>query len=170
MTRLRLVDIEAPLDEVEFPNGAVHTPTPFGPTEYRLWRDIQEETDAMARGRMLMQIVTACYPAATADDLDSCTPKMLIAIAAHAGRKIEQVREALKNVEAVEASATPQPPPSSPKTSGSTSSRRSRARSGKRGAASRTAPPNSSGGTTTNSPTRSASTNSDASSTTSTAP
>src|SRR5687768_15169073 len=135
---LRLLDLEAPLDDVEFPNGSVHTPTPFGATEYRAWRDIQKEGDALARGRMLMQIVAACYPTATADDIESCTPKMLIGMAAHAGRKIDQVRDALKNADAVGAATTEPPPvveaeeaaPSSPKTSGATSSPKSRARSG----------------------------------------
>jgi hypothetical protein len=144
---LRLADLEAALDDVEFPNGSKHVPVPFGPTEYRLWRDIQSETDAHTRGTMLMQIVTACYPNATADDIDSCTPKMLIAIAAHAGRKIEQVIDALKNVDAAAVAAEASPPsPSTPKTSGSTSSRKSRGPSGKTGristGAAHTAAPN----------------------------
>jgi len=138
---LRLADLEAPLDDVVFPNGAKHQPVPFGPTEYRLWRDIQTETDALKRGTMLMQIVTACYPAATPDDLDSCTPKMLIAMAAHAGRKIDQIRDALKNVNgaAVAEAAPPTTPPSSPRTNGGTSSRNSRKRSVKTGGGSITA-------------------------------
>jgi hypothetical protein len=145
---LRLSDLEAPLEDVEFPNGAKHIPVPFGATEYRLWRDIQKETDAESRGRMLMQIVGACYPSATPDDLESCTPRMLIAMAAHAGRKIDQIRDALKNVVVAEAATTEAPPaeeaataPSSPKMSGATSSRKSRGRSGKTGGASTTASP-----------------------------
>ena len=145
---LRLVDLEAPLDDVEFPNGARHVPVPFGPTEYKLWRELPDEPDAQTRGVMLMQIVAACYPTATPDDIDSCTPKMLIAMAAHAGRKIDQVRDALKNVVAAPASASraPEPTmaPSSPKTSGATSSRKSRARSAKTGGASTTAVPTAS--------------------------
>jgi hypothetical protein len=133
---LRLTDLEAPLDDVEFPNGAKHVPVPFGPTEYRLWRELPGEPDPMKRGTMLMQIVTTCYPTATADDIDSCTPTMLIAMAAHAGRKIDQIRDALKNVAGAVAAAATEPPPaaatpSSPKTSGGTSSRSSRARSAK---------------------------------------
>ena len=155
---LRLADLEKELDDVEFPNGAVHKPVPFGKDEYRLWRDLQTEADAMTRGKMLLQIVTACYPKATADDLDSCTPKMLIAMAAHAGRKIEQIRDALKNVGAVEeagANPPPAPPttPSSPKTSGNTSSPKSRKRSAKTGgpstSADLTASPTTSGSPTT---------------------
>jgi hypothetical protein len=145
---LRLIDLESPLDDVEFPNGAKHQPVPFGAAEYRLWRDIQTEPDAESRGMMLMQIVRACYPTAVNDDLESCTPKMLIALAAHAGRKIDQVRDALKNVGAVEAVTTEPPPameaeaaPSSQKMSGATSSRKSRGRSGKSGGASTTASP-----------------------------
>ena len=147
---LRLTDLEKPLDDVEFPNGEIHKPVPFGKEEYRLWRDLQTETDAMERGRMLLKIVTACYPKATVDDIDSCTPKMLIAMAAHAGRKIEQIREALKNVDAVgtaESPPTPSNPPQaatpplSPKPSGSTSSRATRKRSGKTRGASTTASP-----------------------------
>jgi hypothetical protein len=95
-----------------------------------------------------MAIVAACYPTATPDDLESCTPKMLIALAAHAGRKIDQIRDALKNVDAGEAVTTEPPPevveaiaPSSPKMSGATSSRKSRGRSGKSGGASTTASP-----------------------------
>jgi hypothetical protein len=141
---LRLIDLEAPLDDVEFPNGAKHQPTPFGPNEYHLWRDIQTEPNAESRGMMLMQIVRACYPTAAADDLESCTPKMLIALAAHAGRKIDQVRDALKNGDAADKEPPEEenPPPSlakhptpplSPKTSGATSSRKSRGRSGKTG-------------------------------------
>jgi len=178
---LRLADLEAPLDDVEFPNGAKHVPVPFGPTEYRLWRDIQKEPDAQKRGTMCFQIITACYPAATVEDIDSCTPTMLIALAAHAGHKIEQIRDALKNVAAA---ATPESPPSpnnppatvpsSPKTNGSTSSRKSRARSGNRGTpsdgASHTDGRNSSGGTSTISTTPSGSTPSDVSSTPSTVP
>jgi len=136
---LRLLDLEAPLDDVEFPNGAKHVPVPFGATEYKLWRDLQQETDALTRGQMLLQIITACYPNATEDDIGSCTPKMLIAMAAHAGHKIEQVREALKNVGGVAAETAVAPPeattnpPSSPKTSGSTSSRKLRKRSAETG-------------------------------------
>jgi hypothetical protein len=145
---LRLSDLEQPLDDVEFPNGAKHQPVPFGAKQYHQWRDIQTETDALARGTMLMQIVTACYPTATPDDLESCTPRMLIALAAHAGRKIDQIRDALKNVVVAEPEATEAPPaveaataPSSPRTSGATSSRKSRGRSGKTGSASTTANP-----------------------------
>ena len=136
---LRLIDLESPLDDVEFPNGSKHQPVPFGPTEYKHWRELQTETDAMKRGTMLMQIVSACYPTATPDDIDACTPRMLIAMAAHAGRKIDQVMDALKNADAVGASEPAAPPPqastmpSSPKMSGATSSRKSRARSGKTG-------------------------------------
>ena len=142
---LRLNDIEAPLDDVEFPNGAKHVPVPFGAAEYKLWRDLPNETDAEKRGHMLIAIVRACYPTATAEDFDTCTPRMLIAMAAHAGRKIEQIREALKNVVAVEAQAPAVPPqaataPSSPRMNGATSSRKSRARSAKIGGASITAP------------------------------
>jgi hypothetical protein len=179
---LRLIDLEAPLDDVEFPNGAKHQPTPFGAAEYRLWRDIQTEPDAESRGMMLMQIVGACYPTAAPDDLESCTPKMLIALAAHAGRKIDQVRDALKNVGAVEAEATAAPlpvvetavAPSSPRTSGATSSRKSRGRSGKSGGASTTASrtdaPSTSGTVFITSTTPNASTHFVESSTTSTAP
>src|SRR5574338_966694 len=107
---LRLLDLEAPLDDVEFPNGTKHVPVPFGAAEYKLWREIASETDAETRGRMLFTIVRACYPTATDDDIDSCTPKMLIAMAAHAGRKIDQIRDALKNVVPVEAEAAASPP------------------------------------------------------------
>jgi hypothetical protein len=178
---LRLIDLEAPLDDVEFPNGTKHQPVPFGPNEYHLWRDIQREADALARGTALMAIVAACYPTATPDDLESCTPKMLIALAAHAGRKIDQVRDALKNVGAVEAQEEPTPPavetaaaPSSPRTSGATSSRKSRGRSGKTGGKSTTASPTgsptSSGTVFITSTTPNASTHFVESSTTSTAP
>jgi hypothetical protein len=178
---LRLIDLEAPLDDVEFPNGAKHQPVPFGAAEYRMWRDIQTEPDAESRGMMLMQIVRACYPTAAADDLESCTPKMLIALAAHAGRKIDQVRDALKNVDAGEALTTEPPPvvetaaaPSSPKTSGATSSRKSRGRSGKSGGASTTAShtdaPSTSGTVFITSTTPSASIHFVESSTTSTVP
>jgi hypothetical protein len=180
---LRLIDLEAPLDDVEFPNGAKHQPTPFGPNEYHLWRDIQTEPNAESRGMMLMQIVRACYPTAAADDLESCTPKMLIALAAHAGRKIDQVRDALKNVDTVGAQeeAHPTPPPavegiapSSPKMSGATSSPKSRGRSGKTGGksttASRTESPSTSGTVFITSTTPNASTHFVESSTTSTAP
>jgi hypothetical protein len=181
---LRLIDLESPLEDVEFPNGAKHQPVPFGAKQYHQWRDIQTETDALARGTMLMQIVAACYPTATADDLESCTPKMLIAMAAHAGRKIDQIRDALKNVdaEAVEASP-PSPVPmeilpevthSSLTTSGATSSRSTRKRSGKTGGKRTTASPTDdqsvSGSLTTISTTPNASTRFAASSTTSTAP
>lgn len=144
---LRLVDIEAPLEDVEFPNGAKHVPVPFGPTEYRLWREVQQDTDNGTRGAKLMEIVRACYPKATDDDIDSCSPKMLIALAAHAGRKIDQIRDALKNVDLAAASTPATPPapdappattPSSPRTSGATSSPKSRARAGRSGGASTT--------------------------------
>lgn len=142
---LKLTDLEAPLDDVEFPNGAVRPATPFGATEYKLWRALATEQDAGQRGAMLMQIIRACYPTASDDDIDSCTPKMLIAMAAHAGRKIDQIRDALKNVDVAAAvasqpSAAPVSPPSSPTTSGNTSSPKSRKRSGKTGGMSTTAP------------------------------
>ena len=139
---LRLVEIEGPLDDVEFPNGTKHVPVPFGPTEYQLWRDLPLEPDDAKRGRMLMDIILACYPTATIADIDTCTPKMLFAMAAHAGHRIEQIREALKNVIVLSAAGSPQdaskatPPdttPSSPKMSGTSSSRKSRSRGDGRG-------------------------------------
>lgn len=88
----------------------------------------------MKRGQMCLQIIRACYPKATDDDIDSCTPRQLIAMAAHAGHKIEQIRDALKNVgreepKEVEVPATSPLPPSSPTTSGNTSASKSRRRS-----------------------------------------
>ena len=139
---LRLMDLEAPLDDVELPNGTKHVPVPFGPKEYQLWRDLAKETDARERGRIVMQIVRACYPTVTDDDLASCTPRMWLAMAAHAGHRIEQVRDALKNVDAAalaEYQAPPEPaqatttPPSPRRKSGSTSSPRSPKRSAKTG-------------------------------------
>jgi hypothetical protein len=181
---LRLLDLEAPLDDVELPNGTKHQPIPFGPKEYHLWREIPREPDAETRGHMLLSIVKACYPTLTeAEILECCTEKMLIAMAAHAGRKIDQIRDALKNVDAGEtAEATPTPPlaaetaaaPSSPKTSGATSSRKSRGRSDKTGGKSTTASPtgdpNTSGTVFITSTTPNVSTHFVESSTTSTAP
>lgn len=134
---LRLLDLEAPLEDVEFPNGTKHQPVPFGPAEYKLWREIETETDAEKRGLAAFEIIRKCYPTATDDDLSTLTMRMVVAIIAHAARKIEQVRDALKNVDAVPAVATPAPSDpaaitrSFPKTNGGTSSSKSRARSGK---------------------------------------
>jgi len=142
---MRLVDIEGPLEEVEFPNGTKIIPVPFGPAEYKLWREMPSETENEKRGKMLLQIIHACYPTATVDDLDSCTPKMLIAMAAHAGRKIDQIRDALKNVDMAAVGATPAPvattPPSSPTRSGNTSASKSRKRSARTSGTSTTASP-----------------------------
>jgi hypothetical protein len=177
----RLSDIRKPLEDVVFPNGAKHVPVPWGPAEYELWRDAQEATDQREVGAMVLKIVTASYPTATEYDLDSCLDEdgtTLIALAAYAGRKIEQVRTALKNVAAAGEVASPPPSqatttPSSRKTSGATSSRKSRARSAKTGGtpttASLTASLNLPGTATTSSTTSSASMPSDAKSTTSTA-
>lgn len=137
----RLSDIRKPLEDVEFPNGAKHVPVPWGPAEYELWRDAQTATDQREVGAMVLKIVIASYPTATEYDLDSCIDEdgtTLIALAAYAGRKIEQVRTALKNVVAAGEVASPPPakataPPSSPRMSGSTSSRKSRGRSVKTG-------------------------------------
>jgi hypothetical protein len=178
---LRLLDLEAPLDDVELPNGTKHQPIPFGPKEYHLWREIPREPDAETRGHMLLAIVKACYPTLTEEAiLECCTEKMLIAMAAHAGRKIDQIRDALKNGVVVGAAATEPPPaaeeaaPSSPKTSGATSSPKSRARSGKTGGKSTTASPtgdpNTSGTVFITSTTPNVSTHFVESSTTSTAP
>ncbi len=145
---LRLSDLRKPLEDVEFPNGARHVPVPWGATEYELWRDAQESTDQRAVGAMILKIVVACYPNATPFDLDSCIDEdgtTLIALAAYAGRKIEQVRTALKNVVAVAASEPVAPPPqattppSSLKTNGVTSASKSRKRSAKISGASTTA-------------------------------
>src|SRR4051812_2175964 len=131
---MRLADLLAPLEEVEFLSGTKIVPVPFGPPEYALWREIQHEADngkdAEKIGRMSFQIIRACYPGVTDDDLMDCTSDMLMTLTAYPGGKIEMVRAALKNAAVVEASATPPPPPSSPRTNGNTSSRRSRARSG----------------------------------------
>jgi hypothetical protein len=175
---LRLLDLEAPLDDVELPNGTKHQPIPFGPKEYHLWREIPREPDAETRGHMLLAIVKACYPTLTEEAiLECCTEKMLIAMAAHAGRKIDQIRDALKNGVVVGAETTaplpaPAAAPSSPKMSGATSSRKSRARSGKTGSTPTTASLTASltlpGTATTSSTTSSASTSLDGNSTTST--
>jgi hypothetical protein len=144
---LRLLDLEAPLEDVEFPDGSVHQPIPFGATEYRLWRDVQKETDGKKRGEMCFKILKACYPTATDENFESCgAGRMMLALIAHAARKIDQVKNALKNADAGEVATTEPPPaveaaPSSPKTSGATSSPKSRARSGKTGGKSTTASP-----------------------------
>jgi hypothetical protein len=180
---LRLIDLEAPLEDVEFPDGTKHQPVPFGANEYKLWRQLQKETDKAVVGKLGYQIMRACYPTVTDDDIEMCSGTMLLALVAHAGRKIDQVREALKNAAAAEAATTEPPPavetataaaPSSPKTSGATSSRKSRARSGKTGGASSTASPtegqSSSGTVFITSTTPNASMHFVESSTTSTAP
>ena len=133
---LRLLDLEAPLEDVEFPNGTKHQPVPFGPTQYALWREIQESQDTTERWAKLVQIARECYPAASAYDWDSITSAtMLIALVGHAGGRIEQVKEALKNAGAAATitkkeeppeSEPPAPtpattPPLSPKTSGASS-------------------------------------------------
>lgn len=137
---LRLLDLEAPLEDVEFPNGTKHVPVPFGPPEYALWREIQEGKDTDVRWSKLVKIAKQCYPTATVWDWDSITSaKMLIALVGHAGGRIEQVRDALKNAEAAAEEAikkakedppeeppqeSPMPattPPLSPKTSGASS-------------------------------------------------
>jgi len=147
--KLRLVDLLKPIDDVEFPNGTTHTPIAWQAAEHELWR--QATIGGGGIGPVL-QIVKACYPTATEADLDSCVTddgSLLIAMAAHAGRKVEWVREALKNVDAVggeTAALPPQPstPPSSPKTNGNTSSPKSRKRSAKTGGTSTTANPTAS--------------------------
>jgi hypothetical protein len=143
---LRLLDLEAPLDDVEFPDGAKHQPVPFGPAEYKLWREQEQETNDLRRGAIRMTILRACYPTAKDEDFALCTSVMLLGMLAHAARKINEVREALKNVgaAALEEPVKPLLPPttetplatlplSSPKTNGATSSRKSRKRSGKIG-------------------------------------
>lgn len=177
---LRLSDLEAPLDDVEFPDGSVHTPIPFGPTEYKLWRELPNEADHLVRGQKVVQILRACYPTATDDNWGTCTERMVFALIGHAARKIDMVRDALKNAVAVApaAEASPNPaaatPPSSPKTNGATSSRSTRKRSAKTGGASTTANPtdvpNSSGSPITASTIPGASIRFAANSTTSTVP
>lgn len=143
---IRLADLLKPLDDVEFPNGSKHQPIAWGPTEYELWR--QATTGGGVKH--VLQIVKTCYPTATDADLDSCVTddgSLLIAMAAHAGRKVEWVRDALKNFDAAAVAGTPAPAsttPSSPKTNGSTSSPRLRKRSGKTGSPSTTASPTAS--------------------------
>lgn len=141
---LRLADLEAPLDDVEFPNGTIHQPVPFGPSEYKLWREARQSTDEAFRDEAVVKILRACYPTATEEDLSLCTPRMVAAMIAHAARKIEQVRDALKNV----AGAPKEPPaeeplettaPLSPKTNGPTSASSSRKRSAKTSGTSTTA-------------------------------
>ena len=179
---VNLIDLAKPLEDVRFPNGSVHVPVPFGPAEYALWRELTKTTDPALASQCGMQIIRACYPTVTDDDLLDCDGEMLLVLAAHPGRKIEQVKTALKNVGAA---AQPEPPPTtseppattvplSPKTSGSTSSSRSRKRSGKTGgpstSASPTADPNSSGSASTTSKSLGASTPCAVNWTTSTAP
>jgi len=131
---LRLVDLEAPLEDVEFPDGTTHQPVPFGAAEYKLWREQEQETDIEKRGAMRIAILRACHPTATDENFLLCTPVMLLALIAHAARKIDQVRAALKNaVGRQEEAPTPPTPPLSPTTSGATSSPtspRKRARTG----------------------------------------
>lgn len=160
---LDVVAFRKPLDDVRFPNGIVHQPVPFGPAEYQLWRDAQKVTDPQQFGLMMLQLVRACYPTVTDDDILDCEPDELLIIAAHPGRKIEQVKTALKNVAAAVVAAENPPPQvqaasplSSPKTSGPTSASRSRKRSGKTGGVSTTSAdptdgPSSSGSATTTS-------------------
>jgi hypothetical protein len=101
---LRLIDLEAPLEDVEFPNGTKHIPVPFGPTHYAKWREIQESKDSDERWKKLVEIAKACYPTANVYDWDSITSAtMLIALVGHAGGRIDRVKEALKNVEALAA-------------------------------------------------------------------
>ncbi len=135
---IRLADLEAPLEDVEFPDGTKHVPVPWGPAEYKLWRELPSEADAGKRGRMVFRIVVASYPTATEEELLSLTGRMLWALAAHAGHKIDQVMDALKNGDAAAAiqekpspEVLPNTTPFSPKPNGNTSASSSRKRSAK---------------------------------------
>ena len=181
---MRLADLRKPLEEVEFLSGTKITPVPFGPPEYARWREVEHEVekgrghgDPQKIGDLCIEIIRACYPGLTDHDLLDCEPQMLIALAAYPGGKIEQVRAALKNAEAVEAAGAAPPPattPSSPKTSGNTSASKSRKRSAKTSGTSTTASPtdapSSSGIASIDSMNRSASTRSVENSMTSIAP
>jgi hypothetical protein len=140
---LNLREFLKPLEPVTFPNGVTHQPTPFGTAEYQLWREAIHLTDGERIGQLMLQIIRACYPTVTDDDLLDCNWEMLLALASYPGEKIDQARTIIKNVAAVARETTPVPPesntPSSPETSGSTSSPKSRKRSAKTGGASTTA-------------------------------
>lgn len=151
---LNLEDLRAPLEEVKFLSGTRIVPVPFGASEYALWRSIQVEIakDAPDRtkiGTMAMEIIRACYPGVTDDDLLDCNSDMLMALTAYPGGKIDMVRAALKNAAAVEQEQAVAAPPekpattplSSPKKNGSTSASRSRKRAAKTSSTSTSADP-----------------------------
>lgn len=146
---LRLTELEAPLEDVEFPGGARHQPVPFGPTEYKQWREAQASTDTAFRDAAATAILRACYPTVTDDEWACITPKMGAALIALAAGKIDMVRDALKNVERPDdpegpAASPAKLPPSSPSPSGSTSSRKSPRKRAGSGGMSTTANPTAS--------------------------
>ena len=106
----KLLDMVAPLEPVEFPNGKTFAITPLGPEEWEMLREVQRTSDGALALKFLKRIV----PEATDDDLAMIGPAHVAALCTYAAGQIDMALVAIKNSPGGEATAAPPTPPSNP--------------------------------------------------------
>ena len=93
---VRLVDVEGPLEDVEFPDGNKYAVVPFGPAEHAKWRALHEKWDS----QIALELLQHTVPDAPIEAFDLLSPKMMHVLLQHAQYKIDIIMLALKNLEA----------------------------------------------------------------------
>lgn len=129
---LRLSELEAPLDDIEFPNGMAFRAIPFDAEAFALQKQLdalgaEPETEA-ERTALGFALLRRCVPDASDEALSTLSAVGARAIILHCRRQLDLVLATLGNVRAGMAVASPTRRSSLP-TKKRTSSRALRARS-----------------------------------------
>lgn len=122
---IRLLDLEQPLEDVEFPNGRKLQVLPLDAAGYELMQEMSKSGDYTKSLELIKRLV----PDATSADLATLSPRMCLGIVLHARHQLDTVLENLKKngtpFPLVPTPAVPSTARSKPKTRSATSSRES---------------------------------------------
>lgn len=123
---IRLLDLEQPLEPVEFPNGRTFQVRPLDAGGYELMQQVEKSQDYTQALTLLRRLV----PDATDADLATLSARMVTGIILHARHQLDAVLDSLKKNGSVAPPkpATPAPPStarSKRRTRSATSSRES---------------------------------------------
>ncbi len=125
MTKIKLVELERPLEDVELPDGTEHKVERFNGFTADLWSQWGEKPEEVRQLdiQVLWEIASRCIPTASQEQIKGLTVSQVVAVITVAAGNVEKVLASAKNGDAgaptpeTPASsdpATPSAPPSSP--------------------------------------------------------
>lgn len=137
---LRLVDLEAPPEDVELPNGRIFSVRPLDGPGYALAKDASTGTEATLKFFQYVLIPKDGEEPFGLADLSTLSPGMVVGLLAHSKRQLDLVLDALKNGHALAVTTASTGQRSTPKMTTPRRPRASRARSAGTGSSSGESP------------------------------